>query len=313
MHARHGRGCHFLTLPFAFCPAPQFHPSIYSCRPVSKEYSDVLTLTDATTLLVDSSIPMEPAPGPRSVQATAAISPIHRPTSNSGTSEGERGSGTSSSSSSSSSSSINSGPGLRRTASTSIGTSSSDFIRELESISARSRQVLQQQTASTPQPSPSNTITSSTDSSGPYQEPSRCYICFGTEEDSVGRWVKPCQCTLISHEDCLLDWIDKNRQQFARKQASGLQRLIFVFGRLWEHTVCVFSFCRLTELYRLGLASYCAVLFPPHTTPFALTRSGARFAIRSTDWQSQTRPSSISIRHWTRLSKPASLTLHSWA
>ncbi|KAG0337743.1 hypothetical protein BG000_005036 [Podila horticola] len=85
---------------------------------------------------------------------------------------------------------------------------SAAFVKELESISARSRSAV-----STPsQPTSISAATAA------YQEPNRCYICFGTDEDSDGRWVKPCQCTLISHEDCLLDWIDKNRQQFARKQ-----------------------------------------------------------------------------------------------
>ncbi|GJJ73210.1 hypothetical protein EMPS_05568 [Entomortierella parvispora] len=155
---------------------------------------------------------MEPT-SPSSVQATAAISSIHRSTPSSGTSEREKSSGAWSSSSSSSG-----GPSHLRTSSTNASTSSSDFVKELETISARSRLAWQQHATSTSQSPPSNTIAASSSPSGPYQEPSRCYICFGTEEDSVGRWVKPCQCTLISHEDCLLDWIDKNRQQFARKQ-----------------------------------------------------------------------------------------------
>lgn len=89
---------------------------------------------------------------------------------------------------------------------------STAFVKELESISARSRSVA---TSTSSQPTSISAATAS------YQEPNRCYICFGTDEDSDGRWVKPCQCTLISHEDCLLDWIDKNRQQFARKQVGS--------------------------------------------------------------------------------------------
>lgn len=88
---------------------------------------------------------------------------------------------------------------------------SAAFVKELESISARSRSAV----STLPQPTSISAATAA------YQEPNRCYICFGTDEDSDGRWVKPCQCTLISHEDCLLDWIDKNRQQFARKQVSS--------------------------------------------------------------------------------------------
>ncbi|KAF9381613.1 hypothetical protein CPB97_007658 [Podila verticillata] len=105
-------------------------------------------------------------------------------------------------------------PSLRSNGTTtqeSSSTSTATFVKELESISARSRS--SSTTTSTP-PQP----TSISAATAAYQEPNRCYICFGTDEDSEGRWVKPCQCTLISHEDCLLDWIDKNRQQFARKQ-----------------------------------------------------------------------------------------------
>ncbi|KAF8938271.1 hypothetical protein BGZ58_001260 [Dissophora ornata] len=103
--------------------------------------------------------------------------------------------------------------------STSRGSEVAPFLKELEAISARSKQRQQQQQPPQSQPSSSNIASEPSSGSSPiYQEPNRCYICFGTEEDSVGRWVKPCQCTLISHEDCLLDWIDRNRQQFAKKQ-----------------------------------------------------------------------------------------------
>ncbi|ORZ26057.1 hypothetical protein BCR42DRAFT_19176 [Absidia repens] len=40
----------------------------------------------------------------------------------------------------------------------------------------------------------------------------RCWICFGEDNDSVGRWVKPCPCSLVSHEQCLLDWITENQK-----------------------------------------------------------------------------------------------------
>ncbi|KAF9285377.1 hypothetical protein BGZ68_003934 [Mortierella alpina] len=89
-----------------------------------------------------------------------------------------------------------------------ISSSTQNSSSELETISARSRS----------QPQSQSSGSAATPSA--YQEPNRCYICFGTDEDSEGRWVKPCQCTLVSHEDCLLDWIDKNRQQFAKKQVS---------------------------------------------------------------------------------------------
>ncbi|CDH57117.1 ring finger domain-containing protein [Lichtheimia corymbifera JMRC:FSU:9682] len=40
----------------------------------------------------------------------------------------------------------------------------------------------------------------------------RCWICFGEDEDSEGIWVKPCKCSLVSHEQCLLDWISENQK-----------------------------------------------------------------------------------------------------
>ncbi|KAF9583825.1 hypothetical protein BGW38_008398 [Lunasporangiospora selenospora] len=102
------------------------------------------------------------------------------------------------------------------------GTRTVVFIKELEVISSQSRKQhgSSQETTSNSLASGHPDLNTTEDGlrREPYQEPNRCYICFGTEDDSVGRWVKPCQCTLISHEDCLLDWIDKNRQQFARRQ-----------------------------------------------------------------------------------------------
>ncbi|KAI9312939.1 hypothetical protein BX666DRAFT_1843082, partial [Dichotomocladium elegans] len=40
----------------------------------------------------------------------------------------------------------------------------------------------------------------------------RCWICFGEDTDSEGVWVKPCKCSLVSHEECLLDWITENQK-----------------------------------------------------------------------------------------------------
>src|SRR5688572_2492540 len=37
-------------------------------------------------------------------------------------------------------------------------------------------------------------------------EHKRCWICFGEDSDSEGKWVKACRCSLISHEECLLNW-----------------------------------------------------------------------------------------------------------
>lgn len=48
----------------------------------------------------------------------------------------------------------------------------------------------------------------------------RCWICFGEEDDSEGRWVNPCQCSLVSHEQCLLDWIAENQKNTPLKKVS---------------------------------------------------------------------------------------------
>ncbi|KAK3812017.1 MAG: hypothetical protein J3Q66DRAFT_50755 [Benniella sp.] len=134
---------------------------------------------------------MEPAISSSSVQGTAALA-LHASRQSSNTSSG-------------SSRRHSAGPETD-----SLSTSITSVLKELESVKSLAKQQQQQQ----------QQATSSNAASGPapQEDLNRCYICFGTDEDSVGRWVKPCQCTLISHEDCLLDWIDKNRQQFARKQ-----------------------------------------------------------------------------------------------
>ncbi|GAA5813133.1 hypothetical protein MFLAVUS_006602 [Mucor flavus] len=48
----------------------------------------------------------------------------------------------------------------------------------------------------------------------------RCWICFGEDTDSVGRWVNPCNCSLISHEQCLLDWIAENQKMTPLKKVT---------------------------------------------------------------------------------------------
>ncbi|KAI9312480.1 hypothetical protein BX666DRAFT_840389 [Dichotomocladium elegans] len=39
---------------------------------------------------------------------------------------------------------------------------------------------------------------------------SRCWICF--DDDAHDGWAKPCSCTLIAHEQCLLDWISETEK-----------------------------------------------------------------------------------------------------
>lgn len=46
----------------------------------------------------------------------------------------------------------------------------------------------------------------------------RCWICFGDEIDSQGKWVNPCHCSLVSHEECLLAWINENQKGQSKKE-----------------------------------------------------------------------------------------------
>ncbi|KAL1924159.1 uncharacterized protein VTP21DRAFT_7194 [Calcarisporiella thermophila] len=51
------------------------------------------------------------------------------------------------------------------------------------------------------------------------EDPRKCWICFGDDAESAGkRWVKPCQCSLISHEECLLKWISENQKGLTSKK-----------------------------------------------------------------------------------------------
>ncbi|KAI9018639.1 hypothetical protein CLU79DRAFT_836919 [Phycomyces nitens] len=46
----------------------------------------------------------------------------------------------------------------------------------------------------------------------------RCWICFGEDGDSEGVWVNPCQCSLISHEKCLLRWMLESQKNEPLKE-----------------------------------------------------------------------------------------------
>ncbi|CAO3600644.1 unnamed protein product [Absidia cylindrospora] len=35
----------------------------------------------------------------------------------------------------------------------------------------------------------------------------QCWICFGEDDDTDGRWVKPCPCSLVAHEKNNVFWI----------------------------------------------------------------------------------------------------------
>ena len=41
----------------------------------------------------------------------------------------------------------------------------------------------------------------------------RCWICLGEEGEGGGQiWVRACGCSLISHERCLLNWIEETQK-----------------------------------------------------------------------------------------------------
>nr|CAG8439150.1 9158_t:CDS:2 [Entrophospora candida] len=68
-----------------------------------------------------------------------------------------------------------------------------------------------------------NNVTSTTSSSNLQPnsqsvEDKRCWICYGEENDSVGKWVKPCKCSLICHEECLLNWINEKQRSAALRK-----------------------------------------------------------------------------------------------
>ncbi|KAI8870467.1 hypothetical protein GQ42DRAFT_15470 [Ramicandelaber brevisporus] len=54
-----------------------------------------------------------------------------------------------------------------------------------------------------------------TDTTEADEDTVRCWICFGDDSDSHGRWVTPCGCTLVAHEVCLLSWIAETHRQDA--------------------------------------------------------------------------------------------------
>ncbi|KAI8339069.1 hypothetical protein BC941DRAFT_350126 [Chlamydoabsidia padenii] len=53
----------------------------------------------------------------------------------------------------------------------------------------------------------------------------RCWICYGEDGDSEGKWVSPCPCSLVAHEKCLLDWITENQKGSPRKTCASAYHL----------------------------------------------------------------------------------------
>tara|TARA_R110002003_G_scaffold121_15_gene10770 strand:+ start:13371 stop:15050 length:1680 start_codon:yes stop_codon:yes gene_type:complete len=60
------------------------------------------------------------------------------------------------------------------------------------------------------------------DTSEEEDEPRRCWICFNdeTEDDETSsEWRSPCNCSLVAHEKCLLDWIADMEAPNPRRRA----------------------------------------------------------------------------------------------
>lgn len=95
----------------------------------------------------------------------------------------------------------------------------------------------------------------------------RCWICFGEDEDSEGIWVKPCKCSLVSHEQCLLDWISENQK------GSPLKKVCIVEGESCMF-VCVCNVLMPLSLSFSFFVSLCATYFkvycPQCNTPYSL-------------------------------------------
>ncbi|TVY47515.1 E3 ubiquitin-protein ligase, partial [Lachnellula occidentalis] len=53
----------------------------------------------------------------------------------------------------------------------------------------------------------------------------RCWICQQDESEDVGSsvWLKPCPCSLVAHEECLLEWIADEEQPKSRELAYAHQ------------------------------------------------------------------------------------------
>lgn len=74
------------------------------------------------------------------------------------------------------------------------------------------------QSASTVDSSDSSTILAPRQPRVETEDEQRCWICFGDNSDSQGKWVKPCKCTLEAHQSCLLDWIAENQKASPTKK-----------------------------------------------------------------------------------------------
>ncbi|KAI8880178.1 hypothetical protein K501DRAFT_255484 [Backusella circina FSU 941] len=46
----------------------------------------------------------------------------------------------------------------------------------------------------------------------------KCWICWDTIDTSKQQWIRPCKCSLVSHQHCLLSWITENQKFSPRKK-----------------------------------------------------------------------------------------------
>jgi hypothetical protein len=68
---------------------------------------------------------------------------------------------------------------------------------------------------------PATSIDFTTSNNNFETENKRCWICFGEDSDSEGKWVRACRCSLISHEECLLNWITEKQRNTALRKVCG--------------------------------------------------------------------------------------------
>ncbi|KAI7862199.1 hypothetical protein BDF14DRAFT_1858528 [Spinellus fusiger] len=97
------------------------------------------------------------------------------------------------------------------------------------------------------------------------EEERRCWICFGEDSDSEGRWIRPCPCSLIAHEKCLLEWIIEMQKEKPMKEVRCPQcAAAYIFTQTTSLTLSVLSttyqVIRVSAPYILGLIIGCSVM-----------------------------------------------------
>lgn len=75
-----------------------------------------------------------------------------------------------------------------------------------------------QQGSSGPQQTPNSSQKADAD------EPRKCWICMNDETEDTpesSEWRSPCQCALVAHESCLLDWVADLESPTSRRRTGG--------------------------------------------------------------------------------------------